>query len=275
MTRPKPTVEQQMGGTAILTVNDLRKSFGGVRALDGVSFEVAEGELAGLIGPNGSGKTTAFNLITGVFKPTAGVITFRGTRVDGNTPDRNAALGMSRTFQNIRLFRELPVIDNVMVGLHMRHGTGFWPTILRLPAAHRSEQEIRKRAFEKLEMLGLAARADRIVGSLPYGDQRKVEFARALATEPSLLLLDEPTAGMNPQETADLGRTIQRLHRELKITTLLVEHDMKMVMGICERLIVMNQGRVLATGAPAEIKADPSVIEAYLGRRRKDGHAAA
>jgi branched-chain amino acid transport system ATP-binding protein len=264
-----------MGGTAIRTVSDLRKSFGGVRALDGVSFEIREGELVGLIGPNGSGKTTAFNLITGVFRPTAGSITFCGTRVDGNTPDRNAALGMSRTFQNIRLFRDLPVIDNVMVGLHMRHGSGFWPTMLRLPAARRSERDIRRRAFEALEMLGLAARADRIVGSLPYGDQRKVEFARALATEPSLLLLDEPTAGMNPQETADLGRTIQRLHRELKITTLLVEHDMKMVMGICERLIVINQGRLLATGAPAEIKADPSVIEAYLGRRRKDGNAAA
>jgi branched-chain amino acid transport system ATP-binding protein len=264
-----------MGGTAILAVSGLSKRFGGVRALDGVSFEIRAGELAGLIGPNGSGKTTAFNVITGVFKPSAGSITFRDARVDGNTPERNAALGVSRTFQNIRLFRDLPVIDNVMVGLHMRHGTGFWPTVLRLPVARRSEQEIRKRAMDALEMLGLAARAERIVGSLPYGDQRKVEFARALATEPSLLLLDEPTAGMNPQETADLGRTIQRLHAELKITTLLVEHDMKMVMGICERLIVMNQGRVLATGAPAEIKADPSVIEAYLGRRRKDGHAAA
>jgi branched-chain amino acid transport system ATP-binding protein len=264
-----------MGGTAILTVSDLRKSFGGVRALDGVSFEIREGELAGLIGPNGSGKTTAFNLITGVFRPTAGGITFCGTRVDGNTPDRNAALGMSRTFQNIRLFRDLPVIDNVMVGLHMRHGSGFWPTMLRLPMAARSEAAIRERVLAVLDVLGLRDRAGEIVANLPYGDQRKVEFARALATEPSLLLLDEPTAGMNPQETADLGRTIQRLHRELKITTLLVEHDMKMVMGICERLIVINQGRLLATGAPAEIKADPSVIEAYLGRRRKDGNAAA
>ena len=260
---------------AAIKARGLRKVYKNTVALDGIDLDVAEGCILGLIGPNGAGKTTAFNLITGVFKPTAGTITFRGTRVDGNTPDRNAALGMSRTFQNIRLFRDLPLIDNVMVGLHMRHGTGFWPTVLRLPVARRSEAEIRKRAFEKLEMLGLAARAERIVGSLPYGDQRKVEFARALATEPSLLLLDEPTAGMNPQETADLGRTIQRLHRELKITTLLVEHDMKMVMGICERLIVVNQGRVLATGAPAEIKADPSVIEAYLGRRRKDGHAAA
>jgi len=261
--------------TAILTVSELRKSFGGVRALDGVSFAVREGELVGLIGPNGSGKTTAFNLITGVSRPSGGSITFRGERVEGNTPDRNAALGMSRTFQNIRLFRDLPVIDNVMVGLHMRHGSGFWPTVLRLPAAQRAEHEIRKRAFEALEALDLASRAGRIVGSLPYGDQRKVEFARALATEPQLLLLDEPTAGMNPQETADLGRTIKRLHRELGITTLLVEHDMKMVMSVCERLVVINQGRLLATGIPDEIKTNPSVIEAYLGRRRKDGHAAA
>jgi branched-chain amino acid transport system ATP-binding protein len=264
-----------LGGTAILAVNDLRKSFGGVRALDGVSFELREGELVGLIGPNGSGKTTAFNLITGVSRPTGGTIAFRGERVDGNPPDRNAALGMARTFQNIRLFRDLPVIDNVMVGLHMRHGSGFWPTILKLPAARRSEEEIRRRALSMLEMLGLAGRAGHIVANLPYGDQRKVEFARALATEPTLLLLDEPTAGMNPQETAELGRTIRRLHGELKITTLLVEHDMQMVMSVCERLVVINQGRLLATGAPAEIKSNPAVIEAYLGRRRSEGHAAA
>src|SRR3954467_626175 len=163
MTRPRVKARDStaMGGTAILTVSELCKTFGGVRALDGVSFDIREGELAGLIGPNGSGKTTAFNVITGVFKPTAGAITFRGARVDGKTPDRNAALGMSRTFQNIRLFRELPVIDNVMVGLHMRHGTGFWPTVLRLPVARRSEQEIRKRAFERVESLGLATRGAR------------------------------------------------------------------------------------------------------------------
>ena len=261
--------------TAILAVSDLSKCFGGVRALDGVSFEIDVGELVGLIGPNGSGKTTAFNLITGVSKPSGGTITFRGERVDGNRPERNAALGMSRTFQNIRLFRDLPVIDNVMVGLHMRHGSGFLPTILRLPLARRSELEIRRRAMAVLEMLGLAGRADRIVGSLPYGDQRKVEFARALATEPALLLLDEPSAGMNPQETAELGRTIQRLHAELKITTLLVEHDMKMVMSVCQRLVVISQGKLLATGAPEAIKNDPAVIEAYLGRRRKANHAAA
>ena len=196
----------------LLEVNDLCKQFGGVKALDGVTFSLAQGELAGLIGPNGSGKTTAFNLLTGVLKPTAGRIVFRGKAVGGNSPERNAFLGMARTFQNIRLFRELPVIDNVMVGVHMRHGPGFLPTIFRLPSARRAERRIRERAMATLEILGLARRADEVVGSLPYGDQRKVEFARALASEPSLLLLDEPTAGMNPQETADLGETIRRLH---------------------------------------------------------------
>ena len=232
---------------ALLTVKDLRKNFGGVKALDGVTFSLAEGELAGLIGPNGSGKTTAFNLLTGVLKPSSGSIRFRGEAV----------------------------IDNVMVGVHMRHGPGFVPTVLRLPSAQKAERDIRERAMAALEVLGLARRAKEIVGSLPYGDQRKVEFARALATEPSLLLLDEPTAGMNPQETADLGETIRRLHGELGITTLLVEHDMKMVMGLCRHIVVVNQGVVLASGAPEVIQSNPKVIEAYLGRRRKGADAAA
>ena len=252
---------------ALLTVKDLRKNFGGVKALDGVTFSLAEGELAGLIGPNGSGKTTAFNLLTGVLKPSSGSIRFRGEAVAGNPPERNARLGMARTFQNIRLFRELPVIDNVMVGVHMRHGPGFVPTVLRLPSAQKAERDIRERAMAALEVLGLARRAKEIVGSLPYGDQRKVEFARALATE--------PTAGMNPQETADLGETIRRLHGELGITTLLVEHDMKMVMGLCRHIVVVNQGVVLASGAPEVIQSNPKVIEAYLGRRRKGADAAA
>lgn len=260
---------------AFLTVDDLRKNFGGVKALDGVTFSLAEGELAGLIGPNGSGKTTAFNLLTGVLKPSSGTIRFRGEAVGGNPPERNAFLGMARTFQNIRLFRDLPVIDNVMVGLHMRHGPGFVPTVLRLPSARKAEREIRARALATLEVLGLARRANEVVGNLPYGDQRKVEFARALASEPSLLLLDEPTAGMNPQETADLGETIRRLHGELGITTLLVEHDMKMVMGLCQRIVVVNQGKVLAEGRPDRIQTNPKVIEAYLGRRRRDADAAA
>lgn len=261
--------------TTVLTVSGLTKNFGGVRALDGFAFGLEAGELVGLIGPNGSGKTTAFNLLTGVLKPTEGSIRFHGREVAGNAPERNAALGMARTFQNIRLFRDLPVLDNVMVGLHMRRGAGFWPTVLQLGRARAAEREIRERALVHLETLGLAGRASELVRNLPYGEQRKVEFARALASEPSLLLLDEPTAGMNPQETHDLGQTIRRLHDELGVTTLLVEHDMKMVMGICDRIVVVNQGRLLARGTPEAVQKDPNVIEAYLGRGRKGNHASA
>lgn len=260
-------------GEAILEVRDLRKDFGGVRALDGVSFAIGPTELVGLIGPNGSGKTTAFNLLTGVLPPTCGAITFRGHDVTGNAPAENARLGMARTFQNIRLFRDLPVVDNVMVGVHMRRGPGFWPTILQLPGARRAEADIRRRAMEALSLLGLEDRAAEIVGNLPYGDQRKVELARALASEPALLLLDEPTAGMNPRETTGLAETIRRLHRDLGIAILLVEHDMKMVMGLCERIVVFNQGRKLAAGTAREVQNDSAVIEAYLGRRRERAHA--
>ncbi|PTW61342.1 branched-chain amino acid transport system ATP-binding protein [Breoghania corrubedonensis] len=254
---------------ALLSVRQLNKSFGGIKALSGVDFEIPQGVLAGLIGPNGSGKTTAFNLVTGVLKPTSGQIVFRAVDVTGNAPERNAELGMARTFQNIRLFRDLPVIDNVMVGLHMRNGPGFWSTVLGLPRASIAERNIRKEALEALEVLGLADKAHQIVANLPYGDQRKVEFARALATKPQLLLLDEPTAGMNPQETADLGKTISKLHKDLSLTVLLVEHDMKMVMGICEELTVINQGKMLASGTPQEIQNNSAVIDAYLGRRRE------
>ena len=259
---------------ALLTVEALAKSFGGVRALDGVSFSVADGELVGLIGPNGSGKTTAFNLISGVLKPSGGRIRFAGTDVTGNPPEQNARAGIARTFQNLRLFRDLPVLDNVMVGRHMRHGPGFVPTVLGLPAARHAEAETRRRTIEILDILGLGSRAAERVADLPYGDQRKVEFARALATEPRLLLLDEPTAGMNPIETADLADTISRLHAELGLTILLVEHDMRMVMGLCRRLVVVNHGRVLAEGSPDAIQRNEEVIEAYLGHGRQR-HAAA
>jgi branched-chain amino acid transport system ATP-binding protein len=263
------------GHDALLRVEGLAKNFGGVRALEGVDLMLGEGELVGLIGPNGSGKTTAFNLMTGVLRPSAGRILFRNADVTGNQPEDNARLGMARTFQNIRLFRDLPVIDNVAVGLHMRHGAGFWPTVLCLGSATRAEASIRRRALEVLDILGLGERAGDLVANLPYGDQRKVEFARALASEPTLLLLDEPSAGMNPLETADLGATIARLHRELSITMLLVEHDMKMVMALCQRIQVINQGRILTEGTPEEIQRDPRVIEAYLGRRREAPHAVA
>lgn len=257
----------------LLRVDRLSKRFGGVQALDGVDFVLRPRELVGLIGPNGSGKTTAFNIVTGILKPTSGRITFDGRDVTNSRPEANAALGMARTFQNIRLFNDLPVIDNVMVGLHAKHGPAFLPTVLGLPGAARAEAEIRHRAMDVLGILGLTGRAKHRVGSLPYGDQRKVELARALASEPSLLLLDEPTAGMNPYETADLGETIERLHHELGVTTLLVEHDMKMVMGICQRLIVINQGRLLAEGTPAEIRGNQRVVEAYLGYGRKGRYA--
>ncbi|WP_102957707.1 ABC transporter ATP-binding protein [Mangrovicella endophytica] len=261
----------QISPAPLLKVERLAKNFGGVRALNGIDFALNEGDLVGLIGPNGSGKTTAFNIVTGILKPSEGRITFGGADVTGNAPETNAALGMARTFQNIRLFNDLPVVDNVMVGLHRKRGPGFLATVLGLRAAARAEAEIRQRAMAVLDILGLSGRAAERVGGLPYGDQRKVEFARALASDPRLLLLDEPTAGMNPYETADLGATIARLHRELGITILLVEHDMKMVMGICQRLVVINQGNMLAQGTPAEIRADQRVVEAYLGHGRKGG----
>jgi branched-chain amino acid transport system ATP-binding protein len=260
------------GGGALLEVRGLSKSFGGIRALEGFDLTLEGGELVGLIGPNGSGKTTAFNLLTGVLKPSGGTIHFRGVEVTHNRPDQNAVLGMARTFQNIRLFRDLPVLDNVAVGLHMRHGTGFWPTVLQLPNSRQSERAIRKRALEVLAMVEMSDRAEELVANLPYGDQRKVEFARALATEPSLLLLDEPSAGMNAQETAAFGTTISRIHRELGITLVVVEHDMKMIMSLCQRIHVINQGRLLAVGTAGEIQNDPRVIEAYLGHRKAATH---
>ena len=253
----------------LLDVSDLSKSFGGVAALAGYHLRLGRGEMLGLIGPNGAGKTTAFNLLTGVIRPSDGRIVFEGREITGLSAPRFAALGIARTFQASRLFRDLSVLENVMAALHMRHGAGLAATLLGLSRFRRAEQLIRDKAGELLARLGLEAfgaeRADR----LPYGDQRRVEIARALATEPRLLLLDEPAAGMNPQETATLMEMIAAVQRDFGLSVILVEHDMKVVMGLCPRIQVINRGTVLATGTPDEVQNDPAVVEAYLGRRRE------
>ncbi len=257
----------------LLKAEGLGKQFGGVRALEGYDLTLKEGELMGLIGPNGAGKTTVFNLITGVIRPSKGRIIFRGKDITGFKPDRNAALGMARTFQNIRLFNGLRVIDNVKVGIHMRYGAGLWATVMNLPILRRSEAAMEKRALEILNTFGLMGYKDELAENLPYGDQRKIELGRALATAPKLLLLDEPAAGMNPQETDEIIRLISRIHQEHDLTILLVEHDMKVIMGACQRIQVIDQGKVLCLGTPEEIQNDPRVIEAYLGRPKEYGHA--
>lgn len=250
---------------ALLDVQNLSISFGGLRAVDNFNLEIQQGELYGLIGPNGAGKTTVFNLLTGVYKPTEGRIFLDGEDITGKkTIDINKA-GIARTFQNIRLFKEQTVLDNVKIGLHNRYKYSTIEGILRLPGYFRTEKKMNEEAMGLLEVFDLADAAETLSCNLPYGKQRKLEIARALATNPKLLLLDEPAAGMNPNETLELMNTIHFVRDEFKMTILLIEHDMKLVSGICEKLTVLNFGRVLTQGVTSEVLSNPEVVKAYLG----------
>ncbi|MES9994597.1 ATP-binding cassette domain-containing protein [Desulfovibrio aminophilus] len=249
----------------LLHADNVSKKFGGILALSEYSLTLRRGDLAGLIGPNGAGKTTAFNVLSGVLAPSGGTLTFDGRDITGFDACRSARAGIARTFQNIRLFQDLTVLDNILVGFHQRMGRGFFATLLHLPSFRRAEAGMERRARELADLLGLADLLHQTAGALPYGDQRRLEIARALATEPKLLLLDEPAAGMNPQETRELADTIRRIHKEFQLTVFLVEHDMHLVMDLCEHLQVINYGRLLAEGDPAEVRANPEVVAAYLG----------
>ncbi len=250
---------------ALLEVKNLSISFGGLRAVDNFNMEIEEGQLYGLIGPNGAGKTTVFNLLTGVYKPTEGMILLNGKNITGKKTIEINHEGIARTFQNIRLFKELSVLDNVKVGLHNHYQYNTLTGIFRLPGYFKTEKAMNEKAMELLKVFDLDKEADYLSSNLPYGKQRKLEIARALATEPRLLLLDEPAAGMNPNETKELMETIHFVRDEFKMTILLIEHDMKLVSGICEKLTVLNFGSVLAQGETTSVLNNPEVIKAYLG----------
>ena len=250
---------------ALLEVRNLGISFGGLRAVDDVNLNIEKGQLYGLIGPNGAGKTTIFNLLTGVYRPTTGTIKIDGVDLVGKSPSEICQAGVARTFQNIRLFKMMTVLDNVKVALHNQVKYSLLTSFLRLPAYYKAEQEMNEKAMEILKVFDLDGQADYLASNLPYGKQRKLEIARGLATNPKLLLLDEPAAGMNPNETAELMDTIRLVRDRYQITILLIEHDMKLVSGICEKILVLNFGTELATGAPEVVLNNPEVITAYLG----------
>jgi branched-chain amino acid transport system ATP-binding protein len=263
-TQAQPGPRSFEGGKALLEVDDVTIRFGGVAALDSVSFDIKEGEILGLIGPNGAGKTTCFNVMTGVYQPTSGTVRFDGQPLTGLKRFTITKLGIARTFQNIRLFRAMTALENVMVGADANSKVGVLNALFRTPLHRRTEAESEREAYELLEFVGVGGRAEELAENLSYGDQRRLEIARAMATKPKLLCLDEPAAGFNPAEKQRLMELIRKV-RDQGYTVLLIEHDMRLVMGVTDRIVVLEFGRKIAEGTPAEIRDNPAVIAAYLG----------
>ncbi len=253
----------------LLKVDHLTKNFGGLSAVSNVNLSLEKNELVGLIGPNGAGKTTLFNLLTGVYEPSKGEIRLekdgKSELLNKLAPYKIATLGLSRTFQNIRLFKELTVMDNVLIAMNAKNKEGFLSSIFRLPSFYKQEEKMESKARQLLELFDLADKTETLASNLPYGEQRRLEIVRALATDPQILFLDEPAAGMNPQETAELTKLIRKIQEEFHITILLIEHDMSLVMEVCERIYVLEYGQIIAEGLPEEIRSNQRVIEAYLG----------